>query len=89
MLARELQSIAQVLKEIRMPNFDAKAELSIGAPVGEVWKALTTPDMIKKYMFGATVLSDWKEGSLIVWKGEWNGKPFEDRGKVLVENPMR
>ena len=71
-----------------MSNFDAKAELSIEAPVREVWKALTNADSIKKYMFGATVVSDWKEGSSIVWKGEWNGKPFEDHGKVLVVDPL-
>jgi uncharacterized protein YndB with AHSA1/START domain len=71
-----------------MSNNVAKAELTIGAPVEEVWKALTTPEMIKKYMFGATVISDWKEGSSITWTGEWNGKPYEDRGKILVIDPL-
>src|SRR5690349_16315372 len=39
--------------------------------------------MIKHYMFGTTALSDWKEGSPIVWKGEWEGKPYEDKGVIL------
>jgi uncharacterized protein YndB with AHSA1/START domain len=34
-------------------------------------------------MFGTDVVSDWKEGSLIVWKGEWEGKVYEDTGKIL------
>jgi uncharacterized protein YndB with AHSA1/START domain len=34
-------------------------------------------------MFGATVVSDWKVGSPIAWKGEWKGKPFEDKGRIL------
>ncbi|HXU01204.1 MAG TPA: SRPBCC domain-containing protein [Polyangia bacterium] len=34
-------------------------------------------------MFGATVESDWQVGSPIVWKGEWKGKPFEDKGRIL------
>ena len=38
-------------------------------------------------MFGATVISDWKEGSKIVWKGEWQGRSYEDKGKILRFQP--
>jgi uncharacterized protein YndB with AHSA1/START domain len=48
---------------------------------------LVTPEEIKRYMFGATVVSDWKEGSDIVWKGEWKGKPYEDKGVILNLEP--
>ncbi|MCL7413842.1 MAG: SRPBCC domain-containing protein [ANME-2 cluster archaeon] len=34
-------------------------------------------------MFGTNVISDWREGSLIFWKGEWQGKKYEDRGVIL------
>ena len=61
----------------------AKAETTIKASADKVWNALTNPEMIKKYMFGTTVVSDWKEGSKIVWKGEWEGKSYEDKGKIL------
>ena len=61
----------------------AKAETTIKASTDKVWNALTNPEMIKKYMFGTTVVSDWKEGSKIVWKGEWEGKSYEDKGKIL------
>jgi uncharacterized protein YndB with AHSA1/START domain len=64
-------------------NLVAKADVVINAPVSEVWDALVNPDKIRRYMFGANVLSDWKVGSPIVWKGEWKGKPFEDEGRVL------
>ena len=64
-------------------NNIAKAETTINAPIEKVWNALTNPEMIKKYMFGTTVISDWKEGSKIVWKGEWEGKSYEDKGKIL------
>ena len=60
----------------------ARAETTIKASADKVWNALTNPEMIKKYMFGTTVISDWKEGSKIVWKGEWEGKPYEDRGEI-------
>jgi uncharacterized protein YndB with AHSA1/START domain len=37
----------------------AKAEATINAPVDKVWDALVTPELIKEYMFGADVTSDW------------------------------
>src|SRR5450432_4093414 len=67
----------------------AKATVTIDAPVGKVWDGLVSPAVIKKYMAGATVVTDWKEGSPIVWKGEWKGKPFEDKGKILEIEPER
>ena len=38
-------------------------------------------------MFGTTVSSDWKEGSDITWKGEWKGKQYEDKGKIVQIKP--
>ncbi len=70
-------------------NNIAKAETTIGAPVDKVWDALINPEMIKQYMFGTTVISDWKEGSKIVWKGEWEGKQYEDKGKILNMAPRK
>jgi len=64
-------------------KYVAKAQTIINTSVAKVWNALTNPEMIKKYMFGTTVISDWKEGSKIVWKGEWEGKNYEDKGKIL------
>ncbi|QHT70639.1 SRPBCC domain-containing protein [Rhodocytophaga rosea] len=39
-------------------------------------------------MLGTTVISDWKKGSQIVWKGEWKGKQYEDKGVLLQINPQ-
>jgi uncharacterized protein YndB with AHSA1/START domain len=64
-------------------DFTAKANVTIHAPIAKVWDALVNPQVIKRYMFGATAVSDWKEGSTIAWKGEWKGKPFEDKGRIL------
>jgi uncharacterized protein YndB with AHSA1/START domain len=49
----------------------AKVSIMIDAPIERVWNALVNPNVIKQYMFGTNVVSDWKEGSSIVWKGEW------------------
>src|SRR5688572_22376931 len=70
-------------------NLIAEAQASIDASIDEVWDALTNPATIKKYMFGTNVTSEWKEGSKIVWKGEWKGKPYEDHGVIVQFKPKR
>ncbi len=70
-------------------NLIARGSIAIAAPVERVWNALITPSAIKEYMFGTTVESDWKEGSPIFWKGEWNGRDYEDKGVIRQFNPGR
>ena len=70
-------------------NNIAKASISINASNEKVWKALVDPKAIKHYMFGTNVVSDWQEGSSMVWKGEWQGKSYEDKGKILRLTPGR
>ena len=65
----------------------ANAQSLIDASVDKVWDAFTNPETIKKYMFGTTVSSDWKNGSHITWKGEWNGKAYEDKGEIIQIKP--
>jgi uncharacterized protein YndB with AHSA1/START domain len=67
----------------------ARASISINAPSDQVWRALVSPETIKQYMFGTRVVSDWHEGSPIVWKGEWQGKSYEDKGVILQLKPGR
>jgi uncharacterized protein YndB with AHSA1/START domain len=70
-------------------NLVARASITIDAPVQKVWKALVDPAAIQEYMFGTNVQSDWTEGSLIVWKGEWQGRSYEDKGIILRLEPGR
>ena len=67
----------------------AKTSISINAPVGRVWDALINPELIGQYMFGTNVISGWKEGSPIIWKGEWEGNKYEDKGVILKLEPER
>ena len=67
----------------------AKASATMNAPAAKVWDALVNPDVIKQYMFGTTVRSDWKVGSPITWKGEWKGKAYEDKGVIQKLEPRR
>lgn len=65
----------------------AKASEVVEAPVQNVWDALVDPKAIKEYMFGTTVTSDWRKGSSISWKGEYQGKAYEDKGEILEFEP--
>ncbi|MFN8286636.1 MAG: SRPBCC domain-containing protein [Chitinophagales bacterium] len=51
-----------------------KASVEINAPAWRVWEVLTKPEYTKKYMFGCSAESDWKEGSALNWRGNINGK---------------
>ena len=64
---------------------DIKAQVSINihASISNVWEALTNPEIIKKYFFGTNTITDWKVGSPIKFKGEWEGKTYEDKGTIL------
>jgi uncharacterized protein YndB with AHSA1/START domain len=70
-------------------NLIAKASVTINASSEKVWDALVNPEAIKQYMFGTNVVSGWREGSPIIWRGEWQGKPYEDKGVILRFKPGR
>lgn len=69
-------------------GFDAVKTVSIDAPPARVWEALTSPAMVKQYMHGTDLSTDWKVGSPISWAGEWKGQPYEDKGEVLEVEPQ-
>ncbi|HEX9385871.1 MAG TPA: SRPBCC domain-containing protein [Anaerolineales bacterium] len=67
----------------------AQATVTINAPASRVWEALMDPELIKQYLFGAEIVSDWKEGSPILYKGIYEGKAYEDKGRVLKAEPEK
>src|ERR1700722_1454680 len=76
-------------QDIMQKNLVAETPISIHAPIAKVWDALVNPETIKQYMFGTDVVSGWKEGDPIVWKGTWEGKKYEDKGVILKLEPGR
>jgi uncharacterized protein YndB with AHSA1/START domain len=72
-----------------MPETTAQACKIIAARPDAVWKAITTPEIIKQYFFGADVESDFKVGSPIRFRGEFKGRQYEDKGEVLDVQPCR
>jgi uncharacterized protein YndB with AHSA1/START domain len=68
-------------------NLLATATVTIDASPDQVWAALTDPAIIRQYMFGSTVTSDWEVGSTITYAGEYEGKEYEDHGEILEIRP--
>ena len=68
----------------------ATATTTVNATKDRVWTALTEPDEVKEWFFGTHQQTDWTPGSPITWSGEWEGKPYEDKGEVVaVDRPNR
>jgi uncharacterized protein YndB with AHSA1/START domain len=79
-----------MLKTIKMKtNIIASTTTKINTYPLKVWEALTTPSIIKQYFFGTDVTSEWKVGSPIYFRGEWQGKKYEDKGTILSVVPSK
>jgi len=70
-------------------KFVAEKRITINASVDAVWQALTDPALVKQYLHGTNMETNWKVGSPITWKGEWKGKAYEDKGTVLAVEPKK
>lgn len=68
-------------------NLTAETSISVDATPVQVWKALITPRLIKKYLMGTDVSTDWKEGSSITYTGEYEGKKYHDKGVIKKIEP--
>ena len=63
--------------------------ITINAPAARVWEAITDPDTRRKWFFGVDTRTDWKEGSPIVHMGEFQGRPYKDKGVVKEIIPRK
>ncbi len=70
-------------------NLIATAKTTIHAPASKVWEALTRPELIKQYFFGSDIVTDWRVGSPVYYRGEWQGRRYEDKGTILEFEPGR
>ncbi|MFI5263347.1 MAG: SRPBCC domain-containing protein [Candidatus Kapaibacterium sp.] len=63
--------------------------IQIGASPAKVWDVITDPAKVKQYMFGTDMTADWKVGGKITYRGEWEGKKYEDGGTILEIEPEK
>src|SRR6202521_5385727 len=76
-------------KHSRSKNLIAKSSIQINNTIDEAWKALVNPEIVEKYMLAAQQLSDWEKGSNIIWKKDFNGRKFVDKGEILEITPQK
>jgi uncharacterized protein YndB with AHSA1/START domain len=70
-------------------GFQAATSVEIDASPSRVWQVLVEPDLIARYLHGTSVETDWQVGAPIVWRGEWEGRSYADKGEVLAVEPPR
>jgi uncharacterized protein YndB with AHSA1/START domain len=70
-------------------KYVATSTITIDAPPSRVWDVITDTDTVGELFFGSEVITDWSVGSPIIWRGEWEGKPFEDKGEIIAFEPAR
>lgn len=71
-------------------NLVATSKIVINAPIEEVWEALTDPALVKEWLFGTEMaVSSWEVGGEITYSGQWEGKPYQDKGKILEIEPQK
>ncbi|MEO8470830.1 MAG: SRPBCC domain-containing protein [Chryseolinea sp.] len=72
-----------------MPNeLIVSNTITIHASAAKVWDALVNPEQTKKYMFGCETVSEWKKGSSLLWRGQYEGKEMTFvKGDILEIKP--
>ena len=63
--------------------------IDVKADVAKVWEVLTTPEIIKEYLFGTETVTDWKVGSEIIFQGVYNETSYRDKGVILENEPNK
>ncbi len=59
-----------------------ESSVIIKATAAEVWKALTTAEATRQYMFGCNIESDWTPESPVLWRGNEDGMVYV-KGKLV------
>ena len=67
--------------------YKAETKIIINADIDLIWDYLTKPELVKKYFFNTNMVTTWKVGDEIFFRGEWEGVKYEDKGHVLEFNP--
>jgi uncharacterized protein YndB with AHSA1/START domain len=68
---------------------ESTSSVRIDAPIEQVWQAVTTPTLIKEWFFGVDTEAEWKVGGVLVHRGDYQGRPYVDRGEILEFLPPR
>ncbi len=65
----------------------SESVVNILAPARKVWLALTVPHLVKQWQYGSDLLTTWEPGTPIIFRNEWDGQTFEQKGSVIEFTP--
>lgn len=71
-----------------MKTLKSVDSIRLNLTADELWNVLTLPEWTQKYMYNCEVISDFKVGSKIDWKGEYEGQKAYLTGEILDVVPM-
>lgn len=66
--------------------FLVEGSIEVNADQAKVWEILTNPAKIELYT-GFNTITDWQEGSSIIFEGDYKGIKYQDKGMVLTNIP--
>lgn len=70
-------------------NMTARAEITIDASVRRVWDTITDSELINRHAPGLVLDANWREGAEVIWRGYWNGKIREEKGRITqIAEPL-
>lgn len=70
-------------------NLIVSKTIAISRPREVVWRVLTEPGSVKQYLYGADLVTDWTVGNAVIFRGEFQGHAWQDKGTVLEYEPPR
>jgi uncharacterized protein YndB with AHSA1/START domain len=65
------------------------SKITINASAARVWNAITKPELVKQWQYGSDLITNWQVGSPIVFRNEWEGAVFEQKGTILEIEPEK
>ncbi|GHO61883.1 hypothetical protein KSC_007750 [Ktedonobacter sp. SOSP1-52] len=71
-----------------MSNRTTISKITINASAARIWDAITKPELVKQWQYGSDLITNWQVGSPIVFRNEWEGAVFEQKGTILEVKPQ-
>jgi uncharacterized protein YndB with AHSA1/START domain len=73
-----------------MEKLIVQNSITINADAAKVWDLLTNAEHTKKYMFGCKTVSNWKPGSSLEWRADYEGKEMVFvKGNIVEIHPNK